>query len=70
MCTYIYAHTHIANASGASLLLFLSQGNVFLLGPKKNNDQVQLPSHVKHLEQYTQVLVKAPVIHFTINILQ
>lgn len=46
-----------------------SQRNI-LLGPEKNNGQVQLPNHVKHLERYTQVLIKAPVIHFTINILQ
>ena len=70
---YIYTHTHIFlmlqvhhySSSSSS-----SQGNTFLSGPEKNSDQVQLPSHMKHLEQYTQVLAKAPVIHFTINILQ
>lgn len=36
---------------------YASQGNVFLSGPEENNDQVQLPSHMKHLEQYTQVLI-------------
>lgn len=70
---YIYINTHlllIIWVHHRSSFSSSSQGNTFLSGPEDNSDQVQLLSNMKHLEQYTKGLLKAPVIHFTINILQ